>query len=87
MVETAAPKMAEEELLRMTAEVVAAYVSNNTLADWLSWLRSSTPYTPRCSGLEGQVDRTARRNREAGGADPQVGHARTTWSASRTARS
>ena len=31
MAETAAPKMAEEELLRMTAEVVAAYVSNNTL--------------------------------------------------------
>jgi predicted transcriptional regulator len=28
---TAAPKMAEEELLRMTADVVAAYVSNNTL--------------------------------------------------------
>lgn len=31
MVETAAPKMGEEELLRMTADVVAAYVSNNTL--------------------------------------------------------
>jgi predicted transcriptional regulator len=31
MVETATPKMAEEELLRMTADVVAAYVSNNTL--------------------------------------------------------
>ena len=31
MAETAAPKMAEEELLRMTADVVAAYVSNNTL--------------------------------------------------------
>ena len=31
MAETAAPKLAEEELLRMTAEVVAAYVSNNTL--------------------------------------------------------
>ncbi len=26
-----APKVAEEELLRMTADVVAAYVSNNTL--------------------------------------------------------
>jgi predicted transcriptional regulator len=26
-----APKIAEEELLRMTADVVAAYVSNNTL--------------------------------------------------------
>src|SRR5438128_12226749 len=31
MAETAAPKMAAEELLRMTADVVAAYVSNNTL--------------------------------------------------------
>jgi predicted transcriptional regulator len=31
MAETAAPKMADEELLRMTADVVAAYVSNNTL--------------------------------------------------------
>jgi predicted transcriptional regulator len=31
MTETAAPKMTEEELLRMTADVVAAYVSNNTL--------------------------------------------------------
>lgn len=31
MAETATPKPAEEELLRMTADVVAAYVSNNTL--------------------------------------------------------
>jgi predicted transcriptional regulator len=31
MADTAAPKMADEELLRMTADVVAAYVSNNTL--------------------------------------------------------
>ena len=31
MAETAAPKPAEDELLRMTAEVVSAYVSNNTL--------------------------------------------------------
>jgi predicted transcriptional regulator len=31
MAETAVPKVAEEELLRMTADVVAAYVSNNTL--------------------------------------------------------
>ena len=31
MAESAAPKMAEQELLRMTADVVAAYVSNNTL--------------------------------------------------------
>jgi predicted transcriptional regulator len=32
MAEMAAPKMAEDDLLRMTTEVVAAYVSNNTLA-------------------------------------------------------
>lgn len=32
MAEPAAPKTAEDELLRMTAEVVSAYVSNNTLA-------------------------------------------------------
>jgi predicted transcriptional regulator len=32
MADPAAPKVAEDELLRMTAEVVAAYVSNNTLA-------------------------------------------------------
>ena len=31
MAETTVPKMAEEELLRMTADVVAAYVSKNTL--------------------------------------------------------
>jgi predicted transcriptional regulator len=31
MAETTAPKIAEEELLRMTTDVVAAYVSNNTL--------------------------------------------------------
>ena len=31
MAETVAPKIAEEELLRMTTDVVAAYVSNNTL--------------------------------------------------------
>jgi len=31
MAETAASKIAEEELLRMTADVVAAYVGNNTL--------------------------------------------------------
>src|SRR5438132_5773022 len=32
MAESAAPKTGEDELLRMTAEVVSAYVSNNTLA-------------------------------------------------------
>ncbi|MBV8131728.1 MAG: MucR family transcriptional regulator [Alphaproteobacteria bacterium] len=31
MAETVPPKIAEEELLRMTADVVAAYVGNNTL--------------------------------------------------------
>ena len=31
MAETVTPKIAEEELLRMTADVVAAYVGNNTL--------------------------------------------------------
>ena len=31
MAETVAPKAADDELLRMTAEVVSAYVSNNTL--------------------------------------------------------
>ena len=32
MAELATPKPADEELLRMTTDVVAAYVSNNTLA-------------------------------------------------------
>ena len=32
MPETTAPRAAEDELLRMTAEVVSAYVRNNTLA-------------------------------------------------------
>ncbi len=31
MAESAAPKMAEDELMRMTADVVAAYVRNNAL--------------------------------------------------------
>jgi predicted transcriptional regulator len=31
MAETVTPKIADEELLRMTADVVAAYVGNNTL--------------------------------------------------------
>jgi predicted transcriptional regulator len=54
MAETAEPKMAEEELLRMTADVVAAYVSNNTLptaqlAEVINAVYSSL------KGLEGQV--------------------------------
>lgn len=32
MAESTAPKMVEQDLLRMTADVVAAYVGNNTLA-------------------------------------------------------
>jgi predicted transcriptional regulator len=32
MAESTAPKIGDDELLRMTAEVVSAYVSNNTLA-------------------------------------------------------
>ena len=54
MAEAAAPKMAEEDLLRMTADVVAAYVSNNTLAtgqlaDVIHAVYNSL------RGLEGQV--------------------------------
>jgi predicted transcriptional regulator len=54
MAETAAPKMAEEELLRMTADVVAAYVSNNMLptaqlAEVINAVYNSL------KGLEGQV--------------------------------
>ncbi len=54
MAEAVAPKMAEEELLRMTADVVAAYVSNNTLptaqlAEVINAVYSSL------RGLEGQV--------------------------------
>jgi len=54
MAEPTAPKMAEEDLLRMTADVVAAYVSNNTLAtaqlaDVIHAVYNSL------RGLEGQV--------------------------------
>ena len=54
MAEPAVPKMAEEDLLRMTADVVAAYVSNNTLAtgqlaDVIHAVYNSL------RGLEGQV--------------------------------
>ncbi len=54
MAEPAAPKTAEDELLRMTAEVVSAYVSNNTLAtaqlgDIIQAVYNSL------RGLEGQV--------------------------------
>ena len=54
MAESAAPKPAEDELLRMTADVVSAYVSNNTLAtgqlaDVIQAVYNSL------RGLEGQV--------------------------------
>ena len=54
MAEPAAPKAAEDDLLRMTAEVVSAYVSNNTLAtgqlaDVIQAVYNSL------RGLEGQV--------------------------------
>ena len=54
MAEPAVPKTAEDDLLRMTAEVVSAYVSNNTLAtgqlaDVIQAVYNSL------RGLEGQV--------------------------------
>jgi predicted transcriptional regulator len=54
MADVVAPKVAEDELLRMTADVVAAYVSNNTLAtaqlaDVIHAVYNSL------RGLEGQV--------------------------------
>jgi predicted transcriptional regulator len=54
MAEPVAPKAAEDDLLRMTAEVVSAYVSNNTLAtgqlaDVIQAVYNSL------RGLEGQV--------------------------------
>jgi predicted transcriptional regulator len=54
MAETVAPKIAEEELLRMTTDVVAAYVRNNTLptaqlAEVINAVYSSL------KSLEGQV--------------------------------
>ena len=58
MAEPAAPKPAEDDLLRMTAEVVSAYVSNNTLAtgqlaDVIQAVYNSL------RGLEGQVGEPA----------------------------
>src|SRR5207248_8526424 len=54
MAEPAAPKPAEDDLLRMTAEVVSAYVSNTTLAtgqlaDVIQAVYNSL------RGLEGQI--------------------------------
>ena len=54
MAEPAAPKTPEDDLLRMTADVVAAYVSNNTLATaQLADVINAVYKSLR--GLEGQV--------------------------------
>ena len=53
MAETAAPRIAEEELLRMTADVVAAYVRNNTLPTAQLAEVINAVYTS-LRGLEGQ---------------------------------
>src|SRR5215467_5696651 len=54
MAEPSTPKVAEDELLRMTADVVAAYVSNNTLATaQLADVINAVYKSLR--GLEGQV--------------------------------
>ena len=55
--ESAAPRLGDDELLRMTAEVVSAYVSNNTLptgqlADVIQAVYNSL------RGLDGQVVET-----------------------------
>ena len=54
MAEVVAPKLAEEELLRMTADLVAAYVSNNTLPTAQLAEIINTVYVS-LKGLEGQV--------------------------------
>ena len=54
MAEAVAPKPAEAELLRMTADVVAAYVSNNTLPTAQLAEIINTVYVS-LKGLEGQV--------------------------------
>jgi predicted transcriptional regulator len=54
MAESAAPKTPEDDLLRMTADVVAAYVSNNTLATaQLADVINAVYKSLR--GLEGQI--------------------------------
>ena len=74
MAETTVPKMGEEELLRMTADVVAAYVSNNTLptaqlAEVINAVYGSL------KGLESQrIAGAAAGTGETGGANPQVDH-------------
>jgi predicted transcriptional regulator len=54
MAEAVAPKLADEELLRMTADVVAAYVSNNTLPTAQLGEIINAVYGS-LKGLEGQV--------------------------------
>jgi predicted transcriptional regulator len=54
MAESAAPKTAEDELLRITAEVVSAYVRNNTLATGQLAEIIQTVYGS-LRGLEGQA--------------------------------
>ena len=54
MAEAAAPKLAEEELLRMTADLVAAYVSNNPLPTTQLGEIINAVYSS-LKGLEGQV--------------------------------
>jgi predicted transcriptional regulator len=54
MAEVVAPKLAEEELLRMTADVVAAYVSNNTLPTAQLGEIINAVYSS-LKGLEGQA--------------------------------
>src|ERR1043166_4411030 len=58
MAEPAAPKSAEEDLLRMTADVVSAYVSNNTLATGQLGDVIQAVYTS-LRGLEAQVGEPA----------------------------
>jgi predicted transcriptional regulator len=58
MAEAGTPKTAEDELLRMTTEVVAAYVSNNTLATGQLGDVIHAVYNS-LRGLDGQVVETA----------------------------
>ena len=75
MAEPAAPKTAEDDLLRMTAEVVSAYVSNNTLAIGAARAMLSRRSTIRCAGLKGRPSEPLAEAAEAGRAGAQVGDA------------
>ena len=75
MAETVAPKMAEEELLRMTADVVAAYVSNNSLpTTQLAEVINAVYHSLK--GLEGPAPRANSRTGKAGCADPEIDYGR-----------